>query len=125
MSDCERCGAAIETPKRLTCNGRTWGVFCVDCHDLLARVGAGDGVLEADRDDPELTLVLSTAGGQTRRLRIREAVEPGVAYALEEAEWTGCSFRVVGREQLDRVEIDGDVWHEADRTGAQGCTRGP
>jgi hypothetical protein len=109
MSDCIRCG------EREAVSGQL-GDRCRECLDELLGDGRG----------PELTLVLSTVGGQTRRLRIREAVEPGVAFALEEAEWTGCAFRVVGREQLDRVEIDGDVWHEADaRDGSVEVDLGP
>ena len=111
MSECIRCGEREAAPGQL-------GERCSACIDEIARGAARGG--------PELTLVLSTAGGQTRRLRIREAVEPGVAFALEEAEWTGCPFRPVGREQLTRVEIDGDVWHEADaRDGSVEVDLGP
>lgn len=60
---------------------------------------------------PELELILSPIASDTRRLRIREAAEPGVPFALEQSEWTGCSFRAVGREQLDRVEIDSVAYH--------------
>ena len=45
MSDetpCERCGEAVEREKRIVCNGRTWGIFCVECHDVLAEVALGD-----------------------------------------------------------------------------------
>ena len=53
MSDdvrCERCGREVETAKRLTCNGRIWGVFCVRCHDILADIALGEttgGILAA------------------------------------------------------------------------------
>jgi len=90
--------------------------------DDLVRQQARDG---DDRDEPELELIVSPIHGDSRRLRIQTAVEPGVAWALEEAEWTGCAWRPVGREQLDRVDIDGDVWHEADATSGQATTRGP
>ena len=40
--ECERCGDPIESPKRIICNGRPWGTFCVDCHDILAEVALGD-----------------------------------------------------------------------------------
>lgn len=68
-----------------------------------------DGVVGAD--GPELELILSPIASDARRLRIREAAEPGAAFALEESTWTGCAWRAVGREQLERVEIDGVAYH--------------
>lgn len=76
-----------------------------------------DLVREQARDEsgePELELVLSTTAGQTRRQRIRPHPDPGAAFLLEESEYTGCSWRHAGSEALTRVEVDGEVWHEAD-----------
>jgi len=95
MSECARCGEGESVPGKL-------GSRCRDCIGEL---------LEDVDDDPELTLVLSSAVGPTRRLRIRRSGEPGVPFALEEAEWTGCAWRPVGHEPLDSVEIDGDAYH--------------
>jgi len=77
----------------------------------------------AEATGDELELVLSTTSGQTRRQRIRPHPDPGVGYLLEEAEWTGCAWRHAGSEDLTRVEVDGDVWHEAE--AATGVYDGP
>jgi len=66
------------------------------------------------REGPRLTLVLSPPNGTSRRLRIRPHPDPGLPALLREDEWGGCSWRAQGSEALERVEIDGDVWHEAD-----------
>ncbi len=76
--------------------------------------------------EPELELILSTTAGQARRQQIRPHPDPGAAYLLEEAEWTGCSWRPAGSEALTRVEVDGEVWHEADaRDGVVEGEAGP
>jgi len=69
---------------------------------------------DGDQDAPEMTLILSPVAGPTRRQRIRPHPDPGVAYLLEEASWTGCDWRHAGSEDLERVGVDGEVWHEAD-----------
>lgn len=111
MSECIRCGEAEAVPGKL-------GDRCRECIvDLLE---------EEDEDDdrgPELTLVLSAATGQTRRLRIRTNPDPGAPFLLHEDIWTGCAWAPQGTEQLTRVEIDGVAWHEAD--GGAESTRGP
>jgi hypothetical protein len=82
--------------------------------------------VDVEGDGPDLELILSTARGQTRRQRIRPNPDPGAPYLLTEAQWTGCAWRRAGSEQLDRVEIDGDVWHEADAVdGAAETEAGP
>jgi len=115
MSECERCGAATEAPKRLTCNGRMWGVFCVDCHDLLARVATGDAGLGPDPTaEPVLDVKLTPVHGDTRRLEVGPNPDPGAPYLLTEASWTGCAWSHDGTEAVRRVEVDGEIWHEAD-----------
>lgn len=61
-------------------------------------------------DGPETTLVLSPVTGPARRLRIRETDQPGAPYVLEEDVWTGCAWRPIGREELERVELDGEEY---------------
>lgn len=57
MTRCERCGDDAEKTKRIICNGRAWGVFCFDCHDVLAQVALAEwpvapgAVLYEDRPD--------------------------------------------------------------------------
>ncbi|WP_049979344.1 hypothetical protein [Halolamina rubra] len=71
------------------------------------------------RDAPRLTLVLSPPTGTSRRLRIRPHPDPGLPALLREDEQDGCSWRTQGSEALEGVEIDGDVWHEADADGVE------
>jgi hypothetical protein len=40
-TQCERCGSEAERTKTITCEGRTWGVFCYNCHDVLTQVALG------------------------------------------------------------------------------------
>lgn len=67
--------------------------------------------------DPETTVIVSPVNGDARRLRIRPNPDPGTAYLLFEDRWTGCAWVPCGVEDLQRVEVDGDVWHEADAVG--------
>lgn len=41
MSQCERCGDESQRVKAIVCEGKTWGVFCYNCHDVLAQVALG------------------------------------------------------------------------------------
>ncbi|MFW5918532.1 MAG: hypothetical protein ACOCR0_03510 [Haloferacaceae archaeon] len=72
--------------------------------------------------EPTHELVVAPVHGDARRYRISPNPDPGAPYLLTEAHWTGCAWRHAGTEDLARVEIDGDAWHEAD---AVETTRGP
>jgi len=76
--------------------------------------------------EPELDIKLTPVHGDTRRLEIGPNPDPGAPYLLDEASWTGCAWSHDGTEELRRVEIDGDVWHEADaRDGVAEGEAGP
>ncbi len=79
-----------------------------------AREACQRAIDDALTGESDLELILSPVHGDSRRLQITSNPDSGAPYLLTEAEWTGCAWSPSGTEPLDRVEIDGDVWHEAD-----------
>jgi len=87
--------------------GREANVQAQRIVDDLIREQARDGGGGQAEDELDLELVLNPRTGSRRQLHVYASDEPGVAYALEESEWTGCALRAVGRERLLSVIVDG------------------
>ncbi len=80
---------------------------------------------DALANGPDLELILSPVHGDSRRLQITPNPDSGAPFVLTEAEWTGCAWSHNGTEGLDRVEIDGEEWHEADAADSVEPEAGP
>jgi len=79
-----------------------------------ARDAGQRAIDDALTSEPELELIISPVHGDSRRLQITPNPDSGAPYLLTEAEWTGCAWSHNDTEGLDRVETDGEEWHEAD-----------
>jgi len=90
-----------------------------------AREAGQRAIDDALTSEPDLELILSPIHGDSRRLQITSNPDSGAPFVLTEAEWTGCAWNHNGTEGLDRVEIDGEIWHETDAADSVEPEAGP
>jgi len=107
----------------------------VDDEALQEAAAAAEAVLEVRGVDveavvpgpatrEELELIVTPVNGDTRRTEISPNPDPGPPFVLSEGRYTGCAWDPQGTERLERVELNGRVWHEAD-VADEGVVDGP